>query len=111
MNLPSKPLAPMLSFSMTSLVLGFLATMVFFMPILGIPIALAGIVCGIIGIGMALRSRDYSMRWGLGGLAMSLLALGMLLALYYAPEGYLMRVRMQRRWQPPADRPYVAPPA
>jgi hypothetical protein len=111
MELPSQPRAPMLSFSMTSLVLGFLSTLVFFMPVLGIPIALSGIVCGIIGICFALRSREYSMRWGLAGLGLSLLALGMLLALYYAPEGYLMRHRMPRRWEPPADRPYVAPPA
>ena len=111
MDLPSQPRAPMLSFSMTSLVLGFLSTLVFFMPVLGIPIALSGVVCGVVGICFAWRSREYSMRWGLGGLGLSLLALGMLLALYYAPEGYLMRVRMPHRWQPPADRPYVAPPA
>jgi hypothetical protein len=111
MQLPPPPRAPMMSFSMTSLVLGFLATLVFFMPILGIPIAVAGVVCGIIGIVFALRSPEYSIRWGLGGLGLSLLALSTLLALYYAPEAYLMRYRAARRWQPPADRPYVAPPA
>jgi hypothetical protein len=40
--------------------------LVFFMPVLGVPIAVCGIGCGIIGLCMALTSRDYSLRWALG---------------------------------------------
>lgn len=111
MNLPSEPRTPMMAFSMTSLVLGFLSTLVFFMPVLGVPIALAGIISGVIGLGFSLYSREYSLRWALGGLALSLLALSVNLALYYAPEGYLLRYRSARRWQPPANKAYVSPPA
>jgi hypothetical protein len=111
MNLPSEPRAPLMAFSMTSLVLGFLSSLLFFMPVLGVPIALCGLVSGIIGLGMSLSSRQYSLRWALAGLGMSLLALGANLALYYVPGGYMMRPRSPERWQPPTDRPYVSPPA
>jgi hypothetical protein len=110
MNLTTESRAPLMAFSMTSVVLGFLSTLVFFMPVLGVPIALCGVVCGVIGLGFALSSRAYSLRWALGGIAYSLLALAVNLAIFYAPEGYTLHVRQRVNWQAVPDRPNVAPP-
>jgi hypothetical protein len=102
---------PLLAFGMASLVLGFLGTLLFFLPILGVPIALCGFICGMIGLISALLRPDPSLRWALGGIALSLIALGVDLALMYAPDGYHLTPRQPSPWQPPRDRPYVAPPA
>lgn len=55
--------SPLMGFGMTSLVLGFLGTLLFFLPVLGVPIALCGLACGVIGLIFALAGRDYSLRW------------------------------------------------
>ncbi len=111
MNAQAESRAPLMAFGMTSLVLGFLGALLFFLPVLAIPIALCGLVCGLIGLILVLASPGYSLRWALGGIALSLLALAVGLALMYAPEGYHIELRQPTPWQPPRDRPYVAPPA
>ncbi len=110
MNAQALSRAPLMAFGMTSLVLGFLALLLFFLPILTIPIAVCGLACGIAGLGFALAAPGYSLRWALGGTALSLVALGVGFAVLYAPEGYHLQLRQPTPWQPPRDRPFVAPP-
>jgi Na+/H+ antiporter NhaD/arsenite permease-like protein len=106
------PESPWLGLGMSSLVLAFVAMLVFFLPILGIPVSVFALAFGIIGFFLALYSPSSSLRWSLGGIAASLLALGLNLMIYYAPEGYLPnRVGATPSWMGVPDRPYIAPPA
>lgn len=96
---------------MASLVLGVIAMLLAFLPVLGVPLSMCGILCGIIGFGAALCVGGSNLRWGLAGLAASCLALGMNIALAYAPGGYLPDHNVPRIWQPVPDRPEAPPPA
>jgi hypothetical protein len=96
---------------MTSLVLGVIGLMLFFLPILGIPISSFGLVFGVAGAVLALCTPASNLRWSLGGIGMCCLALGINLAILYAPEGYLPGRKVPQLWQTPPDRPYVPPPA
>lgn len=102
---------PLLGLGMVSLVLGTIALLLAFMPILGIPISLFGILFGLIGIIGGFARGGLTLRWGLGGTALSFLALGVNLALIYAPEGYLPTRAVPPMWQPVPGRPYIPPPA
>jgi hypothetical protein len=96
---------------MTSLVLGHVALILAFLPILGVPLAAFGLVFGIVGLIVGWFSSTTSLRWGLAGLAACCIALGVTLALYYAPAGYLPGRLITQPWQPIPDRPFVPPPA
>jgi hypothetical protein len=96
---------------MTSLVLGVVALLLAFLPVLGVPIGAIGLVLGILGCLVTLLVRGTSLRWSLAGAAVSSLAVGMNLAIYYAPSGYLPQPRVPPTWQPVPDRPRVSPPA
>ena len=80
-----------LGLGMASLVLGFIGMLLFFLPILGIPIAALGLAIGIVGLILALFSTWSSLRWSLGGIALCCLTLGVDLAIWFAPEGYIPR--------------------
>ncbi len=69
---------PVTGLGMSSLVLGTVGLMLFFLPILGIPISVLGLACGLVGFGIALFRPRVSLRWGLGGIGMSALALASL---------------------------------
>jgi hypothetical protein len=101
---------PLLGLGMVSLVLGTIALLLAFLPILGIPISLLGILFGLVGVIGGFVRRGLTLRWGLGGTALSSLALGVNLALVYAPEGYLPTRAVPPAWQPPPGRPYIPPP-
>ncbi len=102
---------PLPALGMTSLVLGVIALLLAFLPILGIPLSAFGLLFGFLGFLAALVARGTSLRWSVGGLAASCLALAVNLAIAYAPEGYLPGRKVPRPWQPVSDRPYVPPPA
>jgi hypothetical protein len=96
---------------MLSLVLGTVALLLFFLPILGIPISAIGLLFGIVGIIVGILTVNGSLRWSLMGSAASLLALAINLAIAYAPAGHSPSPGIVPSWQPVPDRPYVAPPA
>jgi hypothetical protein len=96
---------------MTSLVLGIIAMLLGFLPVLGIPLSACGIILGVIGFGAALCVGGSNLRWGLAGLAASCLALGLNVAIAYAPGGYLPDHNVPKPWQPVPDQPEVPPPA
>jgi hypothetical protein len=92
---------------LTSLALGAVALLLFFMPVLGLPLAAAGLLFGL----MALFGGRCSLRWAVLGIALSLLAMAADFAVALAPAGYLPHQAQPRTWQPAAARPYVPPPA
>jgi hypothetical protein len=102
---------PLLGLGMTSVVLGTIGMFLFFLPILGIPLSAFGLLFGVIGFFVALPQWGVSVRWSLGGIAMSALALAINVAIAYAPEGYLPGRKVPQLWRPDYDSPYVAPPA
>jgi hypothetical protein len=96
---------------MLSLVLGVIGPMLFFLPVLGLPLSALGLLIGLFAVALAFRAGGVRLRWSLLGCAMSALALSINIAIVYAPGGYLPGPDVPPRWQPVPDRPYVPPPA
>jgi hypothetical protein len=111
MRKPPHTHSPLVGLGMASLVLGVIALLLFFLPILGIPISLCSLVFGIAGLVGGLIVGGASLRWSVGGLFFAVLALGINLALAYAPETYQVGGLPREPWRPAPDRPYVPPPA
>jgi hypothetical protein len=93
--------SPLIGLGMTSLVLGVIALILFFLPILGIPLAAFGMFFGIVGFFVGLFSPGTSLRWSVGGTAISALALAINIAIAYAPGGYLPDRQVPQPWQQP----------
>jgi hypothetical protein len=96
---------------MASVVLGLIALMVGFLPVLGVPISAFGLLFGLIGLVAAFFPTQASLRWSMGGVVVCSLALAVNLALARAPSGYQPDPRVPRPWQPVPDRPSNPPPA
>jgi hypothetical protein len=109
-NLPRTPL-PLLALGMLSLVLGTIGLLLFFLPILGVPVSAFALLVGVLATIMAPFGIGGRLRWALAGLAMSATALAVNLAIAYAPGGYLPNPHGLPSWQAVPDRPYVPPPA
>jgi hypothetical protein len=99
------------AFGMTALVLGHIALLLFFLPVLGVPISAAGLLFGVAGLALAPFTTRSSLRFSVAGVAVCALALGVTLALYYAPVGYLPAARVPPSWQRALGAPDVPPPA
>ena len=100
-----------ISMGMTSLVLGTIGLLLFFLPILGLPISAFGLLFGLLGILVALVRPGQRIRWIVVGCAVSTLALAINLLITNAPVGYLAAPSVPPPWQKVPDRPYVPPPA
>ena len=95
---------------MTALVLGHVALIVAFMPVLGVPLAGAGLAIGAAGVLLAGFRRGTALRWALAGAAVCGIALSVNLALYRAADlGF--GDHAPPTWNPPARRAFVPPPA
>jgi ABC-type Fe3+-siderophore transport system permease subunit len=107
--------SPPMELGMSSLVLGTIGLMLFFLPVLGIPISAFGLLFGLLGLVAALfwskGGGGARLRWTLAGIAVSFLGLAVNIAIAYAPAGYLPGRDVPQLWQSPPDRPYVPPPA
>ena len=100
------------AFGMTALVLGHVSLLLFFMPILGMPLAACGLLLGALGIILAPLGSTSSLRWSLAGVAACGLALTVNFAISYAPGGeYLPSRQVPKQWQPTPQRPMIPPPA
>jgi Na+/H+ antiporter NhaD/arsenite permease-like protein len=101
---------PPMAFGVSSFVLGMIGFMLFFLPILGVPISLVGLLAGVIGCFVAGATSRGSLRWSVAGVVLSCLALGINVGIAYAPRGYPQPpTRLPNQTVP--DRPYVSPPA
>jgi hypothetical protein len=100
---------------MSSLVIGTIGLMLFFLPVLGIPISAFGLLFGLLGLLAALFGSRVGgaarLRWTLAGIAVSCLGLAVNIAIAYAPAGYLPSRDVPQLWQTAPDRPSVPPPA
>jgi hypothetical protein len=102
---------PPLGVGLTSVVLGSLGLALFFLPVLSIPLGGLGLTFGLVGLLLALVRGGTSLRWAIGGVVLSGLALSVSLAIAKAPTGFLPARIMPLDLQPLPERPYVAPPA
>jgi hypothetical protein len=103
--------SPPIDFGVAAAVAGTVALLVFFMPVLGIPIGAFGLLFGIIGVAGTVKTAGAHLRWALLGIAVSSLALAVNIAIAFAPSGYWPGREVPRLWQAVPDRPYVPPPA
>jgi len=94
---------------LASTVLGTIGLLLFFLPILGIPISGAGLVLGFLSF---LGSR---FKGSAVGIAVCTLALAINLAIAYSPAGSMNRSMNNRSameaWPTKPYQPYVPPPA
>ena len=77
---------PRLAFGVSSFVLGMIGFMLFFLPILGAPISVVGLFAGLAGCLVAGATSRGSLRWSVGGVVLCLMALGINVAVAYAPR-------------------------
>ena len=110
MTTPPQMQQPRLAFGVASFVLGMVGFMLFFLPILGVPISTLGLASGIIGCFLAGATARGSLRWSAAGLVLSCMALGISVAIAYAPRGYPQPPTGPANRSVP-DRLYVPPPA
>ena len=98
-------------FGMTSLVLGTIALLFSFLPVLGIPLSASGLFFGLVGLVIAAPGGGVRLRWSFMGIGASALALMVNIAITFSPWGYVPQNReVPKMWQQPPDRPYVSPP-
>ena len=102
---------PPVGMGLTSVILGSVGALLFFLPILSIPLGAVGLAFGILGFLMAILGRWTSLRWSVVGIVVSGLALGIGVAIALAPYGYLQNPPPPPVWHNVPDRPYVPPPA
>jgi hypothetical protein len=102
---------PPVGLGLASVVLGAIGLMLFVLPILAIPISACGFLASVIGLVAAKYSKSIDGRLALAGAVVCALAIGIELAIAYAPSG---------DWGQPADpstpspilpKRYIAPPA
>jgi hypothetical protein len=101
---------PRVGLGMASLVLGVIGMLLFFLPVLGIPISVCGLLAGLVGVPVAICFR-LTLRWCAAGIAMCALALLVNLAVAYAPSGYIPLPRPPRLWQTAPGELYAPLPA
>jgi hypothetical protein len=101
---------PPLAFGVASFVLGMVGFMLFFLPILGAPVSVLGLAAGVVGCFVAGATVRGSLRWSVAGVVLSCLALGINVAIAYAPRGFPEPPTGPANRSVP-DRPYVPPPA
>src|SRR5262245_56704457 len=108
-----RPLPPRFlpAFGMISLVFGHIALAVFFMPVLGVPLAMCGLISGMLGLLIALSYREVNWRWSVAGLAVCLLAIAVNVTVSQAPEEIMPLRRLSPQRQPAPERPAPPPPA
>jgi hypothetical protein len=96
---------------LASLVLGAVGLLLFFLPVLGIPLASCGLLIGLIALLAALFGDRSNLRWSLPAVALCLLAVVADLSIGLAPAGPIPYQAEPRSQQSLPVRPYVPPPA
>lgn len=102
---------PPLILGLISVVLGTVGLLMFFMPILGIPLSEAALLLSLVGLAFAPLGTWPGIRWSIRGIALSALALAVGLAIAQAPSGSLPSRWIPLDTQRVPDRPYIPPPA
>jgi hypothetical protein len=100
-----------LGIGLTAVILGSVGLVLFFLPILSIPLGGLGLAFGAVGLVLAVWGGWTSLRWSVVGVAVSAVALGISIAIAEAPAGYLPARTVPLDTQAVPDRPFVPPPA
>jgi len=111
MTAPHDTHDPPLGLGLTSVVLGAVGLLLFFMPVLSIPLAAIGLAFGLASLALALLGGWASLRWSIAGVAICGLALGIGVAIAEAPAQHVPPSAIPLDTQPGPERPYVPPPA
>jgi len=111
MNVRLHSSEPPVGIGLSSVILGSVGILLFFLPILGIPLGAVGLAFGVVGLLLALFGRRSDLRWSVVGIVVSGLALGAGIAIAQAPAGLLSNPKARAVWQSVAGQPYVPPPA
>ena len=101
---------PLVGLGMASLVLGTVGLLLTIFPVLGIPLASFGLLCGIIGLIVAVPCGGSELRWSLAGIGMCGVVLALNIAIVITPSSYLPGRKAPELWRQDKDRPYVPPP-
>jgi hypothetical protein len=88
----------------TSLVLGNIGLLLFFFPILGIPVSAIALVLGIVAVLLPPTRRGRDLRYCFYGILLSVAALSMNIAIALGPSGLASQLEVPRQGQRgPAD--------
>ena len=107
----SPPSDPPVGMGLTSVILGSVGTLLFFLPVLGVPLGIVGLTFGVTGFVIALLGGRTSLRWSVVGIIVSGLAVGIGAAIALAPAPYLPSPPTTSVEESAPIRAYVAPPA
>jgi hypothetical protein len=102
---------PPVGFGLSSIILGAISTVLFILPIIGLPIAAIGIVVGLWGIVVAVVRGKARLRLCVAGVLISACGFIMIAAIARAPSGYFSPRAVFPTLPPLENRPYVPPPA
>jgi hypothetical protein len=102
---------PPAGLGLTSVILGSVGALLFFLPVLGIPLGTVGLAFGIIGLLLAVVGGWTSLRWSVAGIVASGLALGTGIVIALSPGGFLPNPKGPPVRQNAPPRLYVPPPA
>jgi hypothetical protein len=102
---------PPISFGLASIVLGAVGLMMFVIPVLAIPVGVCGLAAGVIGMIVGAARDRRELRSAVAGIALCCLAVGLDVAVNYAPKGYSVRPSDPALSPPLLPKTYIAPPA
>jgi hypothetical protein len=111
MNKSSAINDPPLGAAVTSVVLGAVGVVLFFLPILSIPLGGIGVLFGLAGIVLASRGGVTSVRWSIAGLVVSGAALGTGIAIANTAADHPRTPTSSTHIERVHAQPYVPPPA
>ena len=102
--------SPPIGFGLSAVTLGAISLLLFFLPILSLPISGAAAIFGVIGVWAALRGGREKLRLSVAGLLLRC-AQGIVWGIAIAPSGYFMPRPVFPDRPSIQGRPYVSPPA
>jgi hypothetical protein len=111
MNESSPASGPPLGAAVASVVLGAVGVLLFFLPILSIPLGGIGVIFGLVGAVWTLRGDARSLRWAIAGLVVSGAALCVGITIAKAAAGRLQTPAGSVDIDRLNAQPYVPPPA
>jgi hypothetical protein len=95
----------------SALALSAVGLLLFFMPVLGIPLAGCGLLFALAALLAAFVERgEWDLRWAIFGLVLSLVALTINVIVVWPPRNTIPH-QAELTTPSPAARPYVSPPA